>query len=322
MTIAGTMTVGGLVAFYSFLGRFFGPFSSLGGLYFQIVGAGPSLDRIFELFDMEPERQDHAKGLTLPSLSGMIEFQDVTFAYEPSRPIFTTVSFSIPAGQHVAIVGPSGVGKTTLIHLLLRFYEPISGCIRLDGYDLRSLKTLWLRRQIGIVSQEPVIFHTSVFENLRYGNRKATMEQVLKAAQAAHVHDVICSLPDGYQTILGERGMRLSVGQKQRLAIAQTLIKNPRILVLDEATAAVDSESEGMIQEALRHLMDGRTTITISHRLSSVIQTDRVILLGDGRIVEDGNHQDLAERGEAYRSFFERQFLTEDSHSPMSATLP
>ena len=271
MIIAGTMTVGGLMVFYSFLGRFFAPFSSLAGLYLQIMSAGPSLDRIFELFDMEPEKQDYTEGVTLPNLSGTIEFQHVTFAYEPSRPIFTDLSFSIPSGQRVAIVGPSGVGKTTLIHLLLGFYEPTSGCIRLDGHDLHSLKTPWLRRQIGVVSQEPVIFHTSAFENLRYGNRKATMEQVIQAAQAAHIHDVICSLPNGYHTILGERGMRLSVGQKQRLAIAQALIKNPKILILDEATAAVDSESEGMIQEALIPLMEGRTN---DHHLSSSLQCD------------------------------------------------
>jgi ATP-binding cassette subfamily B protein len=248
--------------------------------------------------------------MRLPQVSGTVAFEDISFAY-PTRPDVTVLRglrLVVRPGEVVAVVGTSGAGKSTIAVLLSRFYDPQDGRILLDGHDLREFDADWLREQVGVVSQEPILFATSIEANIRYGRHTAMPAQVEAAASAANAHDFITSFPEGYQTLVGERGVRLSGGQKQRIAIARALLKDPRILVLDEATSALDSESEALVQEALDRLMKGRTTFIIAHRLSTVLGADRVVVLDGGRVVEEGRHDELISFDGLYRRLVERQF--------------
>ncbi len=317
LTIYSGLTVGTIVAFVALLGRLYGPASALAGIQVQIVSALAVFERIFEYLDMRPEGDalagnaplvDRGTGLQLESVNGAIAFDDVHFAYIAEREVLKGITLRIAPGQVAAFVGPSGAGKTTITHLVPRFYDPQRGRILLDEHDLRTLDLQSLRSHIGIVTQETYLFHDTIAANLRYGLPEATPAQLEAAARAANIHAFIASLPEGYETVVGERGHKLSGGERQRLAIARVLLKNPKILILDEATSSLDSESEALIQEALVPLMRGRTSLVIAHRLSTILSADVIFVVEDGRIVESGTHPMLLARGGTYARLYHTQF--------------
>jgi ATP-binding cassette subfamily B protein len=307
--IAGTLKVGVIVAFVSFIqGRLYGPAAALAGIQVQIVSAFAVFERIFDYLDMPTEQYDPPGAVTLAGVNGDVRFEDVHFGYDPSREILKGVSFEIAAGQVAAFVGPSGAGKTTITSLVPRFYDPQEGRVCVDGHDVRTIALESLRRDIGIVTQETYLFHDTIASNLRYADPDATDEALYAACAAANIHDFIVSLPDGYQTIVGERGHKLSGGERQRLAIARVLLKDPRILILDEATSSLDSQSEAAIQTALEIAMRGRTSLAIAHRLSTVLSADVIFVVDGGRIVESGRHAELLARGGLYSRLYRTQF--------------
>jgi len=242
--------------------------------------------------------------MVLPNMLGHIQVEHVSFAYDPRQPVLTDVSFEAKPGELVAIVGPTGAGKTTVMNLIHRFYDPTEGRITIDGQDLRLITLESWYRQIALVPQETILFGGTILDNIRYGNRDADEEAVKEASRAAHAHEFIMSFPDGYQTIVGEKGITISGGQRQRIALARAILKNPRILLLDEATSALDSESERLVQEALEQLMKGRTTFVIAHRLTTIQRADRILLLNKGRLVETGTHNELMARQGLYHYLY------------------
>jgi ABC transporter fused permease/ATP-binding protein len=307
----GDMTGGGLTSFlvYTLIVAF--SLSGLSDLWAEFMKTSGAAERVFELMNRTPAMPPSG-GLELPQVKGCLELKDVVFSY-PSRrdaPVLTGLDLSIRAGEVVALVGPSGAGKSTILSLLMRLYDPSAGCVLLDGHALRDLSPEWLRRQIGVVSQEPLLFSCSLADNIRYSRADATLDEIEAAARIANAHDFITRFPDGYDTLVGERGLQLSGGQKQRVAIARALLKDPRILVLDEATSALDAESEHLVKEALDRLMKGRTTLMIAHRLSTVIGADRVLVMEGGRIVQSGRHATLIEQEGLYRRLVERQLTS------------
>jgi subfamily B ATP-binding cassette protein MsbA len=263
---------------------------------------------LFELLHVQPTVQDKPNAVKLTRCEGRVDFEDVTFSYGTDQAAVRDISLRIAPGQRVALVGASGAGKSTLLSLLLRFYDPQSGLVRVDGHDLRDLDQKSLRDHISFVTQETFLFHDTILENIRYGHLHATEEQVIEAARSAYAHDFILAQPQGYQTIVGDKGCLLSGGQQQRLAIARALLKNAPILLLDEATSALDSESEKMIQAALERLSTGRTVIAIAHRLSTILQSDCIVVMENGRIAATGTHAELLDRSPLYRNLYEIQF--------------
>lgn len=290
-----TLTTGTFVAFLLYAGMFIGPMETFGYLTRMVNRSLSSAYRVFEVLDTEPDVRDVADGKRLEPLEGRITFEEVTFGYDPVRQILKGISFEIQPGEMIGLVGPSGAGKTTVTNLIARFYDVTSGRILIDGVDIRDLDSGHYRQQIGMVLQDPYLFHGSVIENIRYGMPEATPADVIAAARAANAHDFICKLPHGYDTIVGERGHTLSGGERQRVSIARAVLHNPQVLILDEATSSVDTETERKIQEAIDRLIAGRTTIAIAHRLSTLQRADRLFVMKDGRIVESGKHQDLLE---------------------------
>lgn len=268
---------------------------------------------IFEIMATKPTIADAPDAVEIKSARGEIEFDDVTFGYGPDKMAVRNVSLTIEAGKQYALVGASGAGKTTMLALLLRFYDPQSGVIRLDGRDIRTITQQSLREQIGIVTQESFLFHDTIYENIRYGRLDATREEIEAAAKLAYAHDFIMAQPKGYDTIVGDKGSLLSGGQQQRLAIARALLKNAPILLLDEATSALDSESERIIQAALERLAEGRTVVAIAHRLSTILKSDQIVVMDEGRIVEIGTHRELLEKSGLYRRLYEIQFQHEEA---------
>lgn len=309
LVMDGTMSVGTLTSFmlYTFyLALSLGALAGLYGDYQRAIGAS---QRVFELLAQPPALLPGVRQLS--ELQGRVRLEGVRFAY-PSRPDVTVlerVDLELPPGKVVALVGPSGGGKSTVAALLSRFYDPVEGRITLDGTDLRDLDPAWLHRQIGMVAQEPVLFAMSLADNIAYGRPDATQSDIEAAATAANAHGFISALPDGYATQVGERGVRLSGGQRQRIAIARALLKDPRLLVLDEATSALDAESEHLVQEALERLMEGRTVLVIAHRLSTVKNADRVVVISGGGVVESGTHHELIAQDGLYKRLVERQFV-------------
>ncbi|MDQ6858222.1 MAG: ABC transporter ATP-binding protein/permease [Chloroflexota bacterium] len=317
--IRGEATTGQLVAFLLYAGMVAGPVGGLAAQWTQVQEAFGAADRIFALLDTAPEIADRPGATVLGPATGRIAFEAVSFRYEQGPLVLTEISTTFEAGKTTALVGPSGAGKTTLVSLVARFYDPTEGRITLDGHDLRDLTVHSVREKIAVVPQEPILFATTVAENIRYGRLDATDEQLVAAATAANATEFIDRLPLKYDTIVGERGVKLSVGQRQRVAIARALLRDSPVLLLDEATSSLDNESEYLVQEALARLMLGRTTIVIAHRLTTVEAADRILVLDRGRLVEDGTHTELMGREALYWRLYTRAFRDD---KPTEGPLP
>lgn len=302
------MTAGVLVAFIGYVGRFFMPIRNLSQLYNMFLSASVSTERIFEMLDEVPEIADAPGARAMPAIQGQVRFESVTFSYVENQPVLRDLDLEASPGEVIALVGPTGAGKTTIINLLARFYEPQQGRITVDGLDIRQVTLESLRGQLGIVLQDTFLFSGTIRENLRYGRLSATDAEVYEAASAVGAHEYILRLPDGYDTQVQERGGRLSVGQRQLVAFARALIADPRILILDEATSSVDAYTEVLIQRAMERLLHGRTAFIIAHRLSTIRRATRIYVLDQGRVVESGTHGELVARGGLYRELYEKQF--------------
>ncbi|MBI4213503.1 MAG: ABC transporter ATP-binding protein [Chloroflexi bacterium] len=320
LVITGGMTLGSVIAFVTLLGRLYGPIGQLANVQIEVMGSLALFHRIFEYLDTEPEIKDLPTAVNLGSTTGRIVFSDVSFEYVPGIRVLDHVSFAAQPGELVALVGPSGAGKTTVTYLIPRFYDVTEGSIEIDGHDLRTVTVSSLHEQIGIVTQETYLFNATVRENLRYANLDATDSAIEEACRLARLEEVVSRMPDGYDTLVGERGYRLSGGEKQRVAIARVLLKDPRVLILDEATSSLDSQTEAQIQEALRPLLTGRTTFAIAHRLSTVLAADKILVLDRGHIVEAGTHAELIANGGLYAELYEIQFKPQSvGDRPLSA---
>ena len=307
--IDGTITSGALIAFLIYVVNLANPVKRLSRVYGNIQRALAAADRVFEVIDTEPDIQEMPDAIELPVVQGYVTFEQVTFAYTPGQPALQNLTLTVKPGEMVAIVGPSGAGKTTIANLLPRFYETSEGRILIDGHDIRTVTLKSLREQIGIVPQETILFNGTIYENILYGRLNATEEDVMAAAKAANAHEFIVKLTGQYQEQIGERGAKLSGGQRQRIAIARAILKNPRILILDEATSALDTESEKLVQQALDKLMVGRTSFVIAHRLSTVQRADTIVVLDKGRIIEQGTHGELLAKGGLYHKLHQVQFI-------------
>jgi ATP-binding cassette subfamily B protein len=308
LVLRGEVTVGTLVAFLGYVGGLFGPVLGLAGVYKTLNTARVSVEEVYGILDANDSLGDAPDAKEVVGLRGDVEWKGVRFAYhDEGPPLLDGIDLQVRAGDRVAIVGPSGSGKSTLVALVQRFYDPDDGVVLVDGIDVRKLKQISLRKQIGVVFQDSLLFNESVRANIAYGRPGAWRYDIQEAAKAANAHDFILRLPQGYDTIVGERGSRLSVGERQRIAIARTLLKDPPILILDEPTSALDAESEHLVQEALERVSRGRTTLVIAHRLSTVVDADRIVVLKQGRIVEEGTHAELLTRGGYYAMLVEKQ---------------
>ena len=305
--VAGEMTVGELVAFVGLLNMFFQPIQQLSQLYSDLQSTLASLEKVFAVLDTEPDRADQPNAKELDALRGEVEFENVSFAYGEDK-VLDDVSFRIKSGETLAIVGETGAGKSTVIKLLSRFYDPTSGTVRVDGEDLSTVRGSSLRRHMGVVLQDTFLFTGTIKENIRYGRPDATDEEIVAAATTIGADDFIRRFPEGYETQVRERGGRLSAGERQLVAFARALLANPELLVLDEATSSVDLATEARIEKALDNLLAGRTSIVIAHRLSTVRRADRILVMGEGHILEEGTHADLIARPSAYRRLHESQF--------------
>lgn len=293
LVIRGQMTLGALVAFSAYQGRLIGPIHNLMGLYLGVQRAGVSLERVFELLDQQPCVKEASDPISLPQVRGEIQFRGISFSYDEGQGILHDINLVVPAGSRLAIIGPTGAGKSTVMELLLRFYDPQQGQILLDGCDLRELELKTLRENIAVVTHEPCLFHDILEENIRYGNRHATAQGIRAAARAADIHDFILSLPQGYQTVVGERGIGLSAGQRQRIAIARAILREAKVWIFDEATAALDVLTELRIQQAMDDWLGDYTSIVVTHRISSVVNMDRIVVMEGGRITQMGDHHEL-----------------------------
>lgn len=306
--VNGVITAGALVAFLTYAVNLANPVKRISRVYGAIQKAMAGADRVFAIMDLPETIANRPDAKELPPVKGEVVFDDVTFAYKEGANALSHVSLAASPGQMVAFVGPSGAGKSTIANLIPRFYDVSSGAIRIDGYDVREVTMESLRRQIGIVPQETMLFSTTVRENIRYGRLDATEEEIVQAAKDANAQDFIMALPEGYDTKIGERGLNLSGGQRQRIAIARAILKDPRILILDEATSALDTESEKIVQAALDRLMVGRTSFVIAHRLSTVFNADQIYVIDGGRIHEHGTHEELLAAGGLYSNLYNIQF--------------
>jgi len=320
--IQGRLSPGGLVAFLIYTLLVAGPIAAFSGLYGQFQSALGATERIFELLDMQPDIADAPNAYPLPKIIGRVTFENVSFEYGASIAVLHNIRLDIKPGQVVALVGPSGAGKTTLVNLIPRFYDVTAGRITIDGHDIREVASLSLRRQIGIVPQETALFSDTIRENICYGKLEASQAEIEAAARAANAHNFIVDMPQGYDTLVGERGIKLSGGQRQRVAIARAILKDPHILILDEATSSLDSESEQLVQEALERLMRSRTTFVIAHRLSTITNADWILVLDQGHIVEQGTHAELLAKNGLYHKLHAMQFKVETEGEGNNLLLP
>lgn len=302
--IDGLVTPGDLFAFVLFAGILIGPFSSAARVFAQIKEAQGATERVFDILEAQPDIGDRPGARVLAPVAGHVRAEAVSFSYDPRSPVLKDLSFEARPGELVAFVGPTGAGKTTMINLLHRFYDPTEGRITVDGQDLRDVTVESWYRQVALVPQETILFGGTILDNIRYGNPQADEALVQESSKAAHAHEFITSFPDGYQTLVGEKGVNLSGGQRQRIAIARAILKNPRVLLLDEATSSLDTESERLVQEALERLMKGRTTFVVAHRLSTIQRADRILVLDQGRLVEQGTHAQLLARQGLYHYLY------------------
>ena len=313
--IAGETTAGSLVAFLAYAVNISNPIKRITRVSGHIQKALAAAQRVFDVLDLPEEVKDLPDAKALPAVTGSVSFEHVTFSYNAGDEILHDLSFEAKPGQAIGLVGPSGAGKSTVASLLPRFYDCDAGTIRIDGTDIRHVTLDSLRNQVGIVPQETILFNGSVYDNILYGRLDATKEEIEKAAKAANAHDFIMELPDGYNTMLGDRGVNISGGQRQRIAIARAILKDPRILILDEATSALDTESERVVQEALNRLMVGRTSIIIAHRLSTIKNADRILVLDKGKLTEDGTHEELMAKNGLYAHLYQIQYRTNKEES-------
>jgi len=303
----GTNTIGDFVLVNAMMIQLYQPLNFMGMVYREIKQAVIDIEMMFNILGQNPEIKDKPNAAPLQVAAGAIRFENVHFAYDPKRQILKGIDFEVPAGRTLAIVGPSGAGKSTISRLLFRFYEPQQGRITIDGQDISAITQVSLRDSIGMVPQDTVLFNDTIAYNIRYGRWNASDEEVAEAAKAAQIDDFIRSVPNGYKAQVGERGLKLSGGEKQRVAIARTILKGPPILILDEATSALDSFTEREIQTALDRVSQGRTTLVIAHRLSTIVNADEILVLDQGQIVERGRHDDLLAKGGVYQAMWNRQ---------------
>ncbi|HEV8660630.1 MAG TPA: ABC transporter ATP-binding protein [Thermoanaerobaculia bacterium] len=306
--LAGRMTIGGLISFTLYLGLVVGPIVQIVSIGTQLSEAFAGLERMREILGEKTEDADDPQRRHVPRIAGNVEFRDVSFEYTSGVPVLKDINFVVPAGSSVALVGPSGSGKSTLISLVAAFHRPTSGSVVVDGLDLDDIRLDDYRGHIGLVPQDSFLFADTIASNIRLGNPRATTEEISRAAKIAHVDEFAEKFADGYETIVGERGVKLSGGQKQRVAIARAIVADPEILILDEATSSLDSESEALIQDGLNQLMKGRTTFVIAHRLSTIRKANQILVLEDGRIIERGTHEQLMVLGGRYRALYEKQY--------------
>ncbi|MDB5084115.1 MAG: ABC-type multidrug transport system, ATPase and permease component [Bacilli bacterium] len=304
----GSMTLGGIIAFAAYLNRLYGPITSLLNLHVDVTTALGIFKRIFEYLDLKPEISDHPNARTISTVSSHLAFRSVSFSYQKEQHALQNITFEIKPGQLVALVGHSGAGKSTLINLIGRLYDPDEGHLEIDGLDIRQINLQSLREQIAYVTQESFLFHATIRDNLLFARDDANQEEIEQACRQSFIHDFILSLPDGYDSIVGERGHRLSGGERQRLAIARAILKNPNILILDEATSHLDSESEVYVQSALEGLQKNRTTLVIAHRLSTVLKADKILVMDKGKLTEQGTHTELLKLGGRYAGLYHTQF--------------
>lgn len=312
LALKGNLSVSDIVAFLLYLNLFYQPIATLARVTEDLQQSMAGAERVFEVLDTEPDITEKPDAVELTGVKGEISFRDVSFHYIPEAPVLQGVSFIARPGQMVALVGPTGVGKTTIISLIARFYDPVSGSIQMDGVDLKDVTMSSLRNQISIVLQDIFLFNGSVAENIAYGSKRASMEDIIRAANVARAHEFISELPEGYDTVIGERGVKLSGGQKQRLSIARAVLRDTPVLILDEATASVDVETEAKIQQAIQELAQSRTILVVAHRLSTVKRADKILVFRDGRIVEEGRHEELLEQNGLYRQLCDIQFKSRE----------
>lgn len=320
LAISGQISIGVVVSFLQYVQNFFRPIQMVAQMWTMAQSALAAAERVYDLLDTRPDVTDRLDAIEAGQLRGEIAFDDVSFAYEEDQPVLEGASFHVSPGQMVAIVGPTGAGKTTLASLIARFYDVSKGRVTIDGCDVRSYVQRSLRSQMGLVTQEPFLFSGTILQNLRYGRLDATDEEVIAAARAANADDFIQKMPQGYQTEVGERGKLLSQGQRQLVAIARAILADPRILILDEATASIDTRTEVIIQKALKRLLHGRTSIVIAHRLSTVRNADLVLAINEGRIVEQGTHDSLMAQEGLYAELYRRQFVEIPQQAPLPST--
>lgn len=303
-----SVTTGTLIAFIGYINNFWNPVINIGNFYNSLITATAYLERIFETMDVVPEIQDAPHAIALPPIKGTVDFQHVYFRYEEGKNILTDVSFHIEPGQTIALVGPTGAGKTTIINLLSRFYDVNEGAVKIDGYDVRDVTLRSLRKQMGVMLQDTFIFSGTIIENIRYGNLAATEEEVIQAAKIVRAHDFIKDLKDGYETVVEERGSTLSAGQRQLISFARALLADPKFLILDEATSSIDTKTEELLQEGLQQLLKGRTSFIIAHRLSTIKNSDKIFYIDGGRIVEEGSHDQLMAKHALYHHLYQSQY--------------
>jgi subfamily B ATP-binding cassette protein MsbA len=322
MVMRGETTVGAFFSFLAALFMLYAPISKLSRVNNKIQHAMAAARRVFDLMDTPPSITEKPDCVDIPALKRGVEFRNVSFSYDQDRNALTGINLSVKKGELIALVGPSGAGKTTLVNIIPRFLDVTQGAVLIDGVDTRDVTIKSLRGQTGIVTQDVFLFHDTVRNNIAYGRNDADMEHVESAAKAAYAHDFIMEMPQGYDAVIGERGAKLSGGQRQRISIARAIMKDPAIMILDEATSALDSESEKMVQKALANLLAGRTTFVIAHRLSTVINADRIIVMDRGAIAQAGSHDELMAAGGLYRRLFESQFAGEAPAADVTPTSP